>query len=208
MAFFTAIGTISNDIVRRETKNGVVATFRLETGAPRGRKLWIDVDCWGHLAGSVGRFGARGRMVSVSGRLLEKTWRDKTSGDRRVRINVRAYDLEFVSAVETGELLANHVQAAGRLLNDVTFSEVRGRAVAEFTIRSGRSGSKVGRLDLPCETWADAIASEYPPGPSSDAIAAGSLVHCSGGKLALRLTPPGSLVLTQDRRRTRRTAPA
>ena len=32
MAYFTAIGVISNDIVRRETKSGVVTTFRLETG--------------------------------------------------------------------------------------------------------------------------------------------------------------------------------
>ena len=50
MAFFVAAGTISNDIVRKETRNGVLATFRLETGAPRKCKLWIDIETWGHLA--------------------------------------------------------------------------------------------------------------------------------------------------------------
>lgn len=31
MAFFIATGTISNDVVRKETRNGVLTTFRLET---------------------------------------------------------------------------------------------------------------------------------------------------------------------------------
>ena len=75
MAFFTAIGVISNDIVRRETKNGVVTTFRLETGAPRGRKLWIDVECWGHLAGTIAHHGDTGRAVHLSGILKRTTWR-------------------------------------------------------------------------------------------------------------------------------------
>ena len=83
MAFFIATGIISNDIVRRETRNGVVTTFRLETGAPRGGKLWIDIECWGHLAGTIAHHGTTGRLVSVSGRLTQKSWRDKTSGEAR-----------------------------------------------------------------------------------------------------------------------------
>ena len=32
MAFVIATGTSSNDVVRKETRNGVLTTFRLETG--------------------------------------------------------------------------------------------------------------------------------------------------------------------------------
>ncbi len=35
MAFFVGAGTISEDVVRKETRNGVLAVFRLETGAPK-----------------------------------------------------------------------------------------------------------------------------------------------------------------------------
>ncbi len=98
MAFFIAAGIISNDIVRRETRAGVLANFRLETGAPRGGRLWIDIECWSHLAGTIAHHGATGRHISVSGRLTQKTWRDKTTGDARCRYVVTAADIDHTGA--------------------------------------------------------------------------------------------------------------
>lgn len=143
MAFFTAIGTISNDIVRRETKNGVVATFRLETGAPRGRKLWIDIECWGHLAGTVTRFGSRGRVLACSGLIVESAWREHT-GIRRVRVSVLA----------TTAALLDKGLGAPQLLHSAS---VLGRVDGSPQVRTIRSG---------CETHlqlqVDKVASHNP----------------------------------------------
>ena len=149
MAFFTAIGTISNDIVRRETKNGVVATFRLETGAPRGRKLWIDIQCWGHLAGTVAQHGRQGRGVAVSGRLASAEWRDRATGRARSRLLVHASHVDLLHAALAAE---NHVTAAGRV------SDLRTAAsVTTFTLQIRGGGGGRSKLNLPCRTWSNTL---------------------------------------------------
>ena len=46
MAHFVGTGTIATGIVRKETRNGVLATFRMASG-PSGRgRIWIDVEAW------------------------------------------------------------------------------------------------------------------------------------------------------------------
>lgn len=117
MAFFTAIGTISNDIVRRETKNGVVTTFRLETGAPRGRKLWIDVECWGHLAGTVAHHGESGRNIAVSGALAERQWRDDEGRRRSHRFIAASHAHLLPPAVRDGAC-ENTLLVAGCIKDD------------------------------------------------------------------------------------------
>ena len=156
MAYFTAIGVISNDIVRRETKSGVVTTFRLETGAPRGRKLWIDVECWGHLAGTIAHHGETGREVGVSGRLIEKVWRDRESGVRRSRLAVAALDVDLQSASHGGDYLPNSVTASGRLLAPAVSTQLSSGFEVRTTLRTGHPGRRHGRLDLKCRIWSPA----------------------------------------------------
>ena len=192
MAFFTAIGTISNDIVRRETKNGVVATFRLETGAPRGRKLWIDIECWGHLAGVIARYGSIGRDVAVAGRLVQWAWRSSTEGDLRKRIAVRALDVDLLDeAVVRSHRLPNHITATGRIgTSQVIDSPARNDEI-RFCVRSGRARAKTGALDLEVRMW-------LPPGVEGPVACAGSAAIIDGsmewdrplGSLVLATSPP------------------
>jgi len=154
MAFFTAIGVISNDIVRRETKNGVVTTFRLETGAPRGRKLWIDVECWGHLAGTIAHHGETERSVAVCGRLIEKVWRDRESGVRRHRVVVGASDVDLLSTHSgPNGWPPNVVATSGNLLTVPAVAETKTGTELRATLRTGRSGTGRGRLDLSIRAW-------------------------------------------------------
>lgn len=151
MAFFTAIGVISNDIVRRETKNGVVTTFRLETGAPRGRKLWIDVECWGHLAGTIAHHGDTGRAVHLSGILKRTTWRDRSTGAERSRLIVLAHDAVLLSQ-PLMELPANQLSAAGRTKHLDT-TKVGSGFLVRFELRTGRARNRAGVLELTCHRW-------------------------------------------------------
>src|SRR5262245_17442648 len=60
-------GRLIHDPTRRETHRGVVASFRLAVdGRPR---VWIDVEAWGHIAGTVATYLTARRHVAVTGRL-------------------------------------------------------------------------------------------------------------------------------------------
>lgn len=152
MAFFTAIGVISNDIVRRETQNGVVTTFRLETGAPRGRKLWIDVECWGHLAGTIAHHGEKGRALVVSGELIQREWRDR-DGDRRARHLVCLSHAYFISTSTTAVACENTLLVVGRVDCDPTTVEAGSGLKLELTICATRGHSSRHRVAVPATVW-------------------------------------------------------
>ncbi len=192
MAFFTAIGVISNDIVRRETKNGVVTTFRLETGARRGRKLWIDVECWGHLAGTIAHHGETGRSVAVSGRLTSSEWRDRTSGQRRSRLLVVASHADLLSEGLKHPLSQNQVVAVGKVLDSPTVSEATHRGnVLSFTLYCTHRVSRIGAFKIACESWWHQDIEHVPEGQLS---VWGSLAHTAKGQQPVLSTPYRELV--------------
>ncbi len=182
MAFFIATGSISNDVVRKETRNGVLTTFRLETGAPRGRKLWIDVECWGHLAGTIAHHGKSGRSVNVSGRLIQKTWRDRPSGEARERIVVTAHDVDLIAESDsTAQLLApNSVLLRGTIDSLLPARTVRSGTVSCIRVAEGRSGNKTGRLVLQVEHWTATGSTAVHLGSRRPVAALGSLTIGGG----------------------------
>lgn len=193
MAFFIACGIISNDIVRRETRAGVLAAFRLETGAPRGGKLWIDVECWGHLAGTIAHHGASGRHVSVSGRLTQKTWRDQTRGDARCRYVVTAADIDLLTArdQQPPTTLSNSVLLNGTIESVLPTRPAGSGTVARLRVTTGRAGSKTGRFSIAVEHWTRSEAKGTEPTPRADVAALGGLTFRAGTDDC-----PGSFVLS------------
>lgn len=183
MAFFIATGIISNDIVRRETRNGVVVTFRLETGAPRGGKLWIDVECWGHLAGTIAHHGETGRNVSVSGRLTQKTWRDKTSGEARSRYVVSAIDVDLHAHRTEGRRLevSNSLLLRGVVDQVLPSRNVASGTVARLKVAVGRAGAKTGRLRIVVEHWSPAGVTPEPVNERAEIAAIGGIAYSPGG---------------------------
>ena len=153
MAFFIATGIISNDIVRKETRKGVLATFRLETGAPRGRKLWIDIECWGHLAGTIAHHGSTGRVVSVSGRLTQRSWRDRVSGQARHRVAITAYDIDLLADGGQPLLAPNSVLLCGTIEHVLPPRIVSTGTISFLEVSKGRAGTKTGRLVMQVEHW-------------------------------------------------------
>ncbi len=183
MAFFIATGTISNDIVRRETRNGVLATFRLETATPRGGKLWIDVECWGHLAGTIAHHGAGGRPVCLSGRLAQKTWRDKATGDARRRYVVTAADIDLLPAdQEPLSLIPNSVLLHGTIDHVLPPRQVTSGTISRLRISDGRAGSKTGRLNIDVEHWTSGTTAPLDPPARSRISAIGGLTFQPGAE--------------------------
>lgn len=52
--------------------------------------FWMDVRLWGARAETASRLLHKGARVAVTGELHEETWQDKTSGEERSKLCVRA----------------------------------------------------------------------------------------------------------------------
>ena len=86
-------GRLESDPARRDTPKGVVATFRLVANH-RGHRLWIDIESWGHLAGTVAAHLVKGRLVAVTGALRNKPY--TRDGQRRDYWYIAAGDVTFL----------------------------------------------------------------------------------------------------------------
>ena len=180
MAHFIATGTMATDLVRRETRKGVLTTFRLAAGQPGRGQVWIDVETWGHLAGTVYHHGTRDQHVIVAGRLTQKSWQDRATGQARRRLVVTAHDVDLLHNVDWTPPIANAVIVGGVVDTVPTTQPAGNGTVTEFIIRSGRAGAKTGRLWLPAEHW----SAETPP-----TLASRDVITVQG-RLAYR-TPSG-----------------
>lgn len=86
-------GRLTGDPARKETGKGVVTTFRI--GSDDSPRVWVDVETWGHLAGTCAAHLGRGRHVAVAGSLAHREWTDG-AGERRERWLVKASTVTFL----------------------------------------------------------------------------------------------------------------
>ena len=93
MNVITLAGRLQADPARRDTPKGVVATFRLAVTDHKHR-LWIDIETWGHLAGTAAAHLSKGRTVGVTGKLRNKPY--TTDGQRRDHWYIAATDIHFL----------------------------------------------------------------------------------------------------------------
>lgn len=152
MTHFLGSGTIASDIVRKETRNGVVASFRLRSGPKGHGRVWIDVEAWGHLAGTIHQHGSPDRSVIVAGRLTQKTWHDRATGEARHRHVITAFDIDLLPDGHEAEL-PNTIVAAGTVDCDPVTRPAGTGTVTAFQFAAGRAGAKTGRLWIDVEHW-------------------------------------------------------
>ena len=69
-----------------------------QTGEWEDAPNFIDVVMFGTRAESVSRFLSKGSKVAIEGKLRWSSWEDKTSGDKRSKVEVVADDIEFMSS--------------------------------------------------------------------------------------------------------------
>lgn len=153
MTHFLGSGTIASDVVRKETRNGVVASFRLRSGPKGHGQVWIDVEAWGHLAGTIHQHGSPDRFVIVAGRLTQKTWLDRATGEARDRHVITALDIDLLPHGHEAVELPNTVVAAGSIGGDPETRPAGTGTVTAFRLAAGRAGAKTGRLWIDVEHW-------------------------------------------------------
>ena len=65
--------------------------------------VWVDVVVWGKTAENCGQYLHKGAPVLVEGRLQLDQWSDKTSGEKRSKLRVRADRVHFLGVRDRGQ---------------------------------------------------------------------------------------------------------
>lgn len=99
------MGNLTRDPETRTTPNGqsvtnfslaVNRTWRDGNGEQQEAVSYIDCVAWGKPGEIIAQYLQKGRAVLVSGRLDQRSWDDKDSGQKRSKIEVVVEDFNFV----------------------------------------------------------------------------------------------------------------
>ncbi len=99
-------GNLTRDPDLRTTPNGasvcsfsvaVNRVFRDSSGTQQESVSFIDCSAWGKLGEMIGQYAKKGSGVLVSGRLDQRTWEDKNTGQKRSRVEIVVEDFNFTS---------------------------------------------------------------------------------------------------------------
>ncbi len=100
-------GNLTRDPELRTTPNGanvcsfsvaVNRVYRDSNGEQKEDVSFIDCSAWGKLAEMISQYAKKGSGVLVSGRLDQRSWEDKTSGQKRSRVEIVVEDFNFTGS--------------------------------------------------------------------------------------------------------------
>jgi single-strand DNA-binding protein len=100
------MGNLVRDPETRTTPNGQsVTSFTLavnrqwsQDGEKRESVSYIDCVVWGKPGEIIAQYVSKGRALLVSGRLDQRSWEDKESGQKRSKVEVVVEDFNFVDS--------------------------------------------------------------------------------------------------------------
>jgi single-strand DNA-binding protein len=107
----TGSGNLTRDVELRSTKSGAqVANLRVafNTRRPDGQGGWtdkanyVDVEVWGAQAENCAGYLSKGSRIFVDGELDYQEWEDRTSGQKRSTLRVRAQTVTFEGGGSAG----------------------------------------------------------------------------------------------------------
>lgn len=99
------IGNLTRDVEVKYTPNGAaVASFGIACnrkwkdakGEMREEVTFVDVDMFGKVAETAGKYLAKGKPVFLEGRLKLDEWQDKQTGQKRSKLKMVAETMQFL----------------------------------------------------------------------------------------------------------------
>ena len=100
-------GNLTRDPEMRATPSGaqvcgfglaVNRVYRDSSGANREDVSFFDCSAWGKTGETIAQYAKKGTAMLVSGRLEQRSWEDKNSGQKRSRVEIVVEDFNFTSA--------------------------------------------------------------------------------------------------------------
>jgi single-strand DNA-binding protein len=101
------MGNLTRDPETRTTPNGqsvtsfslaVNRTWRNQAGENQESVSYIDCVAWGKPGEIIAQYLGKGRALLVSGRLDQRSWEDKESGQKRSKVEVVVEDFNFIDS--------------------------------------------------------------------------------------------------------------
>ncbi len=101
----TLMGNLTRDPETRTTSGGQSVTsfslavnrsWRGADGQQQEAVSYIDCTAWGKAGEIIAQYMGKGRALLVSGRLDQRSWDDKESGQKRSKVEVVVEDFNFV----------------------------------------------------------------------------------------------------------------
>ena len=105
-------GNLTRDPELRTTPNGasvcsfsvaVNRVFKDSSGNQQESVSFIDCSAWGKLGEMIGQYAKKGSGVLVSGRLEQRSWEDKNSGQKRSRVEIVVEDFNFTGPANNSD---------------------------------------------------------------------------------------------------------
>ncbi len=105
------MGNLTRDPETRTTPSGqsvtnfslaVNRTWKDASGQQQEAVSYIDCVAWGKPGEIIAQYLGKGRAVLVSGRLDQRSWEDKESGQKRSKVEVIVEDFNFVGGQGDG----------------------------------------------------------------------------------------------------------
>ena len=104
-------GNLTRDPELRTTPSGaqvcgfsvaVNRVYKDAAGNNQEQVSFIDCSAWGKLAETIEKYGRKGSGVLVSGRLEQRSWNDKETGQKRSRVEIVVDDFNFIGGGNGG----------------------------------------------------------------------------------------------------------
>ena len=111
------MGNLTRDPVVRNTPSGTsIAEFGLamnesykaKDGSRQEKACFVDIVAWDRQAAACGEHLHKGAPIFVEGRLQYDEWTDKTTGDKRQKLKIRADRVHFLGS--SGSKREEHAQ--------------------------------------------------------------------------------------------------
>ena len=104
-------GNLTRDPEMRATPSGAQAcnftiavnrVFKGGDGNQQEQTSFIDCVAWGRTGETISQYVKKGSALLVSGRIEQRSWEDKTSGQRRSRVEIIVEDFSFIGGESGG----------------------------------------------------------------------------------------------------------
>lgn len=104
-------GNLTRDPEMRATPSGAQAcnftiavnrVFKGNDGNQQEQTSFIDCVAWGRSGETISQYVKKGSALLVSGRIEQRSWEDKTSGQRRSRVEIIVEDFSFIGGENGG----------------------------------------------------------------------------------------------------------
>jgi len=97
-------GRISSDLELKYAGETPILNFSIAVNKKvkgEEKTSFIPVTAFGKTAENINKFFSKGREILVSGELVQESWQDKTTGDKRSKLSVTAFQFQFCGSSKT-----------------------------------------------------------------------------------------------------------